>query len=119
LVRTNQLNFKKGPLNGVSLLRSVVVEGSEGIEALPPLEFGYSSFDPTNERDRIAATGDQTPVASLAKPDFELVDLKSDGLPDFSEMNGSVRYWRNLGGGRFAQPRFTRDAPAGSRWPIR
>ena len=29
------------------------------------------------------------------------------------EMNGTVRYWRNLGGGRFDLPRFMRDAPAG------
>jgi hypothetical protein len=28
------------------------------------------------------------------------------------EMNGTVRYWRNLGGGRYDLPRPMRDAPA-------
>jgi hypothetical protein len=29
------------------------------------------------------------------------------------EMNGAVRYWRNLGGGRFDLPRVMDEAPAG------
>jgi hypothetical protein len=28
-------------------------------------------------------------------------------------MNGTVRYWRNLGNGRFDWPRLMQDAPAG------
>src|SRR5262249_31172592 len=35
------------------------------------------------------------------------------GLPDILEMNGTVRYWPNQGGGRFGLPRPMRDAPAG------
>ena len=47
------------------------------------------------------------------------MDLFGNGLPDIVEMNGRVRYWRNLGNGRFDLPRPMRDAPAGARWPIR
>ena len=53
------------------------------------------------------------PARSLANPDLELVDLFGNGLPDIFEMNGTVRYWRNLGGGQFDLPRPMRDAPAG------
>ena len=41
------------------------------------------------------------------------MDLFGNGLPDILEMNGTVRYWRNLGGGRFDLPRLMQDAPAG------
>ena len=43
------------------------------------------------------------------------MDLFGNGLPDLLEMNGTVRYWRNLGGGRFDLPRPMRDAPGRSR----
>ena len=59
------------------------------------------------------------PATSLAHPDLELVDLFGNGLPDILEMNGTVRYWRNLGGGRFDLPREMRTALQASDWPIR
>ncbi|NOT57510.1 MAG: hypothetical protein HOP18_23135 [Deltaproteobacteria bacterium] len=55
------------------------------------------------------------PAHSLANPDLELADLFGHGLPDILEMNGTVRYWRNLGDGKFDAPREMRDAPAGFR----
>ena len=42
---------------------------------------------------------------------MELVDLHGFGLPDILEMNGVVRYWRNLGNGSFDLPRPMSDAP--------
>ena len=53
------------------------------------------------------------PAQTLSSPELELVDLFGNGLPDFIEMNGAVRYWRNLGGGRFDLPRPMNEAPAG------
>jgi RHS repeat-associated protein len=102
------------PLNGVSLLSKVKVTGHDGAktETLPSLEFGYTDFDP-KRRDFFPLQGSDLPARSLASPDLELVDLFGNGLPDLLEMNGSVRYWRNLGGGRFDLPRFMRDAPGG------
>ena len=102
------------PINGVSLLSQVKVTGHDGdrTEMLPPLEFNYTSFEP-KKRDFFPLQGSDLPARSLANPDLELVDLFGNGLPDFVEMNGTTRYWRNLGNGRFDMPRFMQDAPAG------
>jgi RHS repeat-associated protein len=102
------------PLNGASLLDQLKVVGLDGdeTEQLPPLEFGYTSFEP-RKRQFIPLTGRELPAGSLGNPDLELVDLFGNGLPDILEMNGTVRYWRNLGGGVFDTPRAMTDAPAG------
>src|SRR5690606_41396136 len=68
-------------------------------------------FPPRRSSDLLE--GRDLPAQSLASPDLELADLFGNGLPDILEMNGTVRYWRNLGGGRFDVPRPMRDAPAG------
>jgi RHS repeat-associated protein len=103
------------PLNGVSLLHQVRVVGYDGPtqEALPPLEFGYTPFEPGDRRDFFPVTGPDLPSGSLAQPDYALVDLLGNGLPDILELNGTARYWRNLGAGRYDRPREMRDAPAG------
>ena len=102
------------PLNSVSLLSQVKVTGHDGgkTETLPPLEFSYTSLEP-EKRDFVSLKGSGLPPRSLADPDLELVDLFGNGLPDLMEMNGAVRYWRNLGGGRFDLPRYMQDAPVG------
>jgi RHS repeat-associated protein len=102
------------PLNGVSLLSQVKIKGHDGdqTEELPPLEFGYSRFEPQG-RKFFRVQGTDLPSHSLAHPDLELADLFGHGLPDLLEMNGVVRYWRNLGGGRFASPQAMAAAPAG------
>jgi RHS repeat-associated protein len=104
------------PLNGVSLLSEALVEGHDGAQSewLPPLEFGYTPFDPEQRR-FFPLTGPDLPSGSLGRPEYELADLLGNGLPDVLEMNGTVRYWRNLGGGRFDWPREMREAPAGLR----
>lgn len=102
------------PLNGVSLLNRVKVVGHDDdrTEELPPLEFGYSQFEP-EKRDFFPMTGADMPPGSLGRPEYEMADLFGNGLPDILQMNGTVRYWRNLGNGRFDLPREMRDAPAG------
>ncbi|WP_026103334.1 SpvB/TcaC N-terminal domain-containing protein [Pseudanabaena sp. PCC 6802] len=102
------------PLNGVSLLSQVRVSGHNGEaqESLPPLEFNYTRFEP-EERKFSPVLGKDLPTRSLANPELELADLFGNGLPDILEMNGTVRYWRNLGNGKFDRPREMRDAPAG------
>jgi hypothetical protein len=104
----------RAPLNGVSLLSQIKVVGHDGerTEELPPLEFGYSQFEP-EKRDFFPLQGNDLPAQSLASPDTELVDLFGNGLPDIMQMNGVVRYWRNLGNGEFDLPRQMKDAPAG------
>jgi len=107
------------PLNGVSLLSQIHVLGidearpaGEQIESLPPLEFSYTRFSPA-EQDFFPIAGRDQPTRSLANPDLELADIFGNGLPDIIEMNGTVRYWRNLGNGQFDIPRPMSDAPAG------
>jgi RHS repeat-associated protein len=108
------------PLNNASLLSQVQVEGhdeanpdsSQRKELLPPLEFSYTQFKPEG-RDFFPITGPDMPPGSLARPEYELADLFGNGLPDVLEMNGTVRYWRNLGNGQFDRPREMKDAPAG------
>ncbi len=78
-------------------------------EWLPPLEFDYSRFEPAKRRFE-AVAGAQLPAQSLGNPSLELADLTGDGLPDILEMNGTVRTWRNLGGGCFDMPRVMRSA---------
>ena len=94
------------PFNGASVLSQVSVIRTRW------------RTEPKNSRRWNSATRHSHPQ----RRDFSLrapICLPGNGLPDILEMNGTVRYWRNLGGGRFDLPRAMRDAPAGSRWPTR
>lgn len=107
----------KLPPNAASLLSRINVVGyddaGKGHRELPPLDFGYSTFEPAARR-FTSLQGKGLPLTSLANPDMELVDLFGHGLPDIVELGGTVvRYWRNLGGGRFDMPRSFADVPAG------
>ena len=123
-VRTYKFGYDYASSNKVSLLQKVEVIGYEDQgnpydgstpqheKQLPPLTFSYSIFDPIHaeHRDLIPITGQDQPPAALGNPNYELVDLTGDGLPDVLEMNGTVRYWRNLGEGCFDLPRKMRVA---------
>lgn len=106
------------PPNGMSLLAEVDVIGyddaGQAQEELPPLSFGYSRFAPQSRR-FVALEGRGLPTASLTDPDLELIDLFGHGLPDIVELGETVRYWRNLGHGRFELPRPFSEAPASWR----
>lgn len=116
-VRKYEFVYVNDGHNAVSRLKGINVVGFDdtGVEAreLPPLEFGYSSFQPedSQRRDFYPIQGPDLPAVSLANPDFELVDLFGNGLPDVLQMNGVVRYWRNRGNGTFDLPRPMQDAP--------
>ncbi|MGR9046872.1 MAG: SpvB/TcaC N-terminal domain-containing protein, partial [Gammaproteobacteria bacterium] len=108
------------PINGASLLSQIRITGHDNTQpdpedrtqALPPLEFDYTRFSP-QERDFFPLQGRDLPGQALSSPTLELVDLFGNGLPDIIEMNGTVRYWRNLGNGVFDLPRMMTEAPAG------
>jgi len=116
-IRRYEFQYNNDSLNGVSQLVALHVVGFDDIgapsEQLPPLEFRYSDFNPQDQkrRDFYPVKG-HLPAVSLANPALELVDLFSHGLPDILEMNGTVRFWRNLGDGCFDTPRPMPDAPA-------
>jgi RHS repeat-associated protein len=116
LVRSYQLIYldqrglrpERLPLNAVSLLSQVVVEGhdEEKSERLPALEFGYTQFQPAHRRYQpLSAESNSLPPHSLGNAEYDLVDLFGNGLPDVIQTNEPVRYWRNLGNGRFDMPR--------------
>lgn len=116
LVRTYELRYKNQALNNVSLLKTIQVTGHDEAAAappqlLPPLTFDYTKFEP--DKRQFAAVKGQLPAVSLAAPHTELADLFGNGLPDILQMNGTVRYWRNLGHGRFDRLRTMQQAPAG------
>lgn len=118
-VKRYDFRYDNRAKNSVSLLTAVEVAGFDdaGTESkeLPPLEFGYSQFEPQDQkqRDFYPVQGSDLPATSLANTSMELVDLFGSGLPDILEMNGTVRYWRNRGMGRFDLPRSMSEAPAG------
>lgn len=102
------------PLNEVSLLASISIEGYDGelTESMPPLEFRYSQFNPKHQKFQ-KVKGKDLPLTTIGSGNFELVDLFGNGLPDIVEVNGLVRYWKNLGNNTFDSPRLMKDAPAG------
>ncbi len=104
------------PANGHSLLNRVAIQGHDGDadEFMPPLEFGYTSFNPLL-RDFEPVTGRDLPPSSLASRDYELADVFGNGLPDIVQLNGLARYWKNLGNGSFDLPRNMKNAPAGAQ----
>ena len=118
-VRRYEFGYSNDSLNQASQLTSIDVVGFDdgGTEhrELPSLKFGYTDFNPQDKkrRDFYPIQGTDFPATSLAHSSMELVDLFGNGLPDILEMNGSVRYWRNRGNGRFEVSRPMVEAPAG------
>jgi len=101
------------PANGVSLLSRIHVVGYDGpaTQELPPLDFGYTLFEPTKRRyQAFPADRGAIPDRSLGHPDYALVDLFGCGLPDVVQLDGNARYWRNRGG-VFDLPRSMPDTP--------
>ena len=115
-VRRYELDYEADPHNGMSMLRAVTVIGYDDAGAphrdLPPTTYKYSRFEPEPRRFR-PVRGREPPGVALSNPDYELVDLTGDGLPDVLELNGVARYWRNLGDGAFDLPRSLGRVPAG------
>jgi hypothetical protein len=105
---------EKLPHNGSSLLARIEVEGHDDgqTEQLPPLDFRYTDFRPEIQKFQ-RVEGDALPQITLGDPNFQLVDLFGNGLPDIVEINDVIRYWRNKGGGRFAMPKTMAEAPVG------
>jgi RHS repeat-associated protein len=110
--REYRLGYTQAAFNGVSLLSRVDTVGVDGTteEALPPLTFGYTSFDPAGRR-FAPLTGPALPAAALSDPSLALVDLRGAGLPDVVELGPGGRVWANEGLGRFGLPRSLVQAP--------
>ena len=117
LARTVHLDYVEDPSSGVSLLSRVRIEGHDGTtsQSLPPLEFGYTGWDPRSRRYQpLVAPGGELPDLSLGHPDLELVDVYGEGLPGVLQMNGVARLWRNSGQGQLELPTSVPFAPPAS-----
>ncbi len=126
LVRTYRLIYldqrglpiEQPPLNAVSLLSQVLVEGHDGErrESLPPLEFGYTAFEPSQRRYQPFTGAGGFEAGALTRPSRIRVG-RSDRqrFAHRVEFNEQVRYWRNLGNGQFDLMRTMETAPAGVR----
>ena len=70
---------------------------------MPPVTFNYSKFKPHKQRyQSVTANGRDFPPRSLDAPDFTLMDVFGNGLPDIlQDTGGGFHYWENLGQGRF------------------
>lgn len=101
VIRRYTLHYEQAPFNGNALLTHFSAAGYAGdqSEQMPPLHFQYTNFEP-GKQTFISLTGNDRPSGSLAHPDYELVDIDGNGLPDFLSMDGSAQYWRNLGTGK-------------------
>ena len=107
VVRRYDFEYTADRFTHTSLLSQVIVTGvdetrpeEEQEQRLPPISFNYTAFDP-EKADYSPVKGGDLPAKSLASPEIELADIFGNGLPDIVEMNGQIRYWRNLGNGEF------------------
>jgi RHS repeat-associated protein len=116
LVATGERPATDLPRNGLSMLARVTVVGHDGnrTQELAPLDLTYTAFSPERRQFRpIDAPGGALPPVSLADAGLETVDLVGDGLPDLVQMDGSARFWRNHGGGRYVRPEELPGLPSG------
>lgn len=110
----DEISGAEKPINGVSLLHSLQVTGISAAEteSMPPLTFSYTNYQPRKQKFK-RLEGNDIPLNGLNNPNLTLISLFGNGLPDILEVNGQIRYWRNLGNGKFDRPKTMREAPAG------
>ncbi len=99
-VLTHSTTFHYSLSSTVSVLKSVVSAGYryEGgryvARTIPPLEFDYTSFEPTAGTFAPFVTGDRKPLPGADSEGYQLVDLYGDGRPGVLYCDPStVRYW--------------------------
>ncbi len=79
----------------LSLLASVTQIGNDGVSALPPASFEYTSFAGESANAEIISS---SPNADIDDPNIDLLDLNADGLPDILDTNQNPHaYYLNQG----------------------
>lgn len=123
LVKTYQLDYKpfdpEKDFSNISLLTAVRLHGyrDEKTRAFPPLTFGYTEFWPEYRTfENFEAPTGYLPDRPLSDPNYELIDLTGNGLPDVIHTGrDGFRFWKNVGNGRFIGPKTMRKVPTGAR----
>ncbi len=82
---------------------------------LPPVSFIYSEFKPKEQKYKsVNAKGNDFPPAALNNPDFTLMDIYGNGLPDILQTTRNGYYvWQNLGDAKIDRRHPQHDMPAG------
>lgn len=123
LVKSTDLTYENDPHTRLSILKSATItgyrknadDGSYISSSMPPVEFGYSQFQPQKQHyQSLSARNHDLPPFSLKNPETTLVDLFGDGLPDILNTNTTgYHYWKNLGKGQLDMRHPQHTVPAG------
>jgi RHS repeat-associated protein len=106
LVKTTDFSYDSDPATKLSFLTAVKVIGyrkghddSYVSAEMPPIEFTYSKFEPQKQRyQSVTGEDNDLPPRSLSDPNFALVDLFGDALPDILRTSDSgYDLWQNMG----------------------
>ncbi|MHC4675901.1 MAG: SpvB/TcaC N-terminal domain-containing protein, partial [Planctomycetota bacterium] len=123
LVKSTDFEYAHNDDTRLSMLTAVKVTGyrkdpQDGTKYLfrdmPPVTFGYSEFKPQEQRyQSVTANGNDLPPRALNDPNFTLIDLFGDGLPDILNTTYTGYYfWQNLGNGHVARRHSQHEFPA-------
>ncbi|MCC5835815.1 MAG: hypothetical protein JJU20_13880, partial [Opitutales bacterium] len=88
VIRHYQLNYTQSPANGLSMLTSIQVTGSNGSEtlSLAPTQFEYSGDTPVGEYEVAAMSGNAGnwygDSTANVEPSFHLMDIAGTGDPE-------------------------------------
>jgi RHS repeat-associated protein len=108
----------------LSVLKAITVRGHRKGAAgspryvsreMPPVTFRYSEFEPAKQVYKpVIAEGNDYPPRALSDPNFMLLDIFGDGLPDIVQATRTgYYYWQNLGGARIDRRRRQATMPTG------
>ena len=113
LVRSTDFVYEVNPDTLLSLLKEAQGTGyrKEGNSyhsaSMPPVSFSYLAFEPHKQRyQSVTAKGNDLAPRPLNDPEFNLIDLFGDALPDIVHTNNAGYYfWQNLGNGNIDRRR--------------
>jgi len=121
LAKSTDFAYESNADTKLSFLVSVKTTGyrKEGISYrtahTPPVTFKYSEFKPQEQRYKsVRAAGNDVPPLSLNNPNFTLIDLFGDALPDVLQ-TGDTGYffWQNLGDATLDRRHSQKAVPSG------
>lgn len=120
LTKAYELDYKpvdpEKDFSNLSFLTSVTLRGyRDGADkAFPPITFAYTEFWPEYRTfENMKAVAGSLPDRPLSDPNYELIDLTGNGLPDVIHTGKyGYRFWKNMGNGEFIGPKAMRTAPA-------
>ncbi len=121
LVKSTNFEYSINKDTNLSMLRLVKVVGymkSNSIgyvsSEMPPVTLNYSEFKPYRQKfQSVSVNGNDFPPMALSDPNYTLIDLFGNGLPDIlCTTENAYYYWRNLGDGFFERRNVQQNMPS-------